>query len=48
MEEARRAFRILTGAPRGKRSLGKSRHRLEDNIIKDHKEIGLNTRNWVD
>ena len=24
------------------------RHRWEDNIRMDHKEMGINTRNWVD
>ena len=42
------AFKILTGTPTGKRPLGRSRHRWEDNIRMDLKEIGINTRNWVD
>ena len=32
MEEGRSAFKILTGKPTGKRPLGRSRHRWEDNI----------------
>ena len=32
MEEGRSAFKILTGKPTGKRPLGKSRRRWEDNI----------------
>jgi hypothetical protein len=44
MEENRSAFKILTG----KRHLGRSRHRWEDNIGMDLEEIGINTRNWVD
>jgi hypothetical protein len=32
----------------GKRPLGRPRHRWEDNIRMDLKEIGINTRNWVD
>ena len=28
--------------------LGRPRHRWEDNIRMDRKEIGINTRNWVD
>ena len=47
MEERRSAFKILTGKPTGKRPLGRPRHRWEDNIRMDLKEIG-NTRNWVD
>jgi hypothetical protein len=47
MEEGS-AFKILTGTPTGKRPLGRPRHRWEDNIRIDLKEIGTNTRNWVD
>ena len=48
MEEGRNAFRILTGTPKGKRPLGRPRRRWENNIRMDLKEIGINTRNWVD
>jgi hypothetical protein len=48
MEEGRSAFKILTGKPTGKRHLGRSRHRWEDNIRMDLKEIGINTRNCID
>ena len=48
MEEGRSAFKILTGKPTGKRPLGRSRRRWEDNIRMDPKEIGINTENWVD
>ena len=41
-------FQNLTGKPTGKRPLGKSRRRLEDNIRVDLEEIGINMRNWVD
>ena len=40
--------KILTGKPAGERPLGRSRRRWEGNIRMDHKEIGINTRNWVD
>ena len=46
MEEGSSAFKILTGSPTGRIPLG--RRRLEDNISMDFKEIGINTRNWVD
>ena len=36
------------GEWRGKRPLGRPRRRWEDNISLDLKEIGINTRNWVD
>ena len=48
MGEGRSAFKILTGTPVGKRPLGRPRHRWEDNIRMDLKEIGINMKNWVD
>jgi hypothetical protein len=48
MEEGRRAFKIVTGKPTGKRPLGSPRRRWEDNIIMDLEEIGINAGNWVD
>ena len=45
MEEGRNAFDILTGKPTGKRLLGKPRHRSEDNVIMDLKEIWINAIN---
>ena len=41
MEEGRSAFKILTG----KIPLGRPRHRWQDNIKMDLKEVGINTRN---
>ena len=48
IEEGRRAFKILTGKPTGKRPLGRPRRRREDNIRMNLEEIGINARNWVD
>ena len=48
MEEGSSALEILTGKPTGKKPLGRPRRRWEDNIRMDLKEIGINTRNWVD
>ena len=48
MKEGRSAFKILTGKPTGMRPLGRPKRRWEDNIRMDVKEIGINTRNWVD
>ena len=48
MEKGRSAFKILTGTPGGRKPLGRSRRRWEDNIKMDPKEIDINTRNWVD
>ena len=47
MEDGRSAFKILTGTPTGKRPLGRPRRRWRTIRI-DLKEIGINTRNWVD
>ena len=47
MEEGRSAFKILTGLPVGKGPLGRPRH-WEVNVRIDHKEIGVNARNWAD
>ena len=41
MEEGRCAFKILTGKPTGKRTLGRPRRRWEDNIRMDLEEIGI-------
>ena len=48
LEEGRSTFEILTGKPIRNRPLESPRHRWEDNIRIDFKEIGINTRNWVD
>ena len=47
MEEVRRAFKILTGKPTGKRHLGRPRRRWKDNIRMSFEEIGINAGNWV-
>ena len=48
MEEGRSVFKFVTGKPKGKRPLRRPRHRWEDNIKMDLKEIGINTNNSVD
>ena len=40
-------LKILTGKPTGKRPLGRPRRKWEDNITIYLKEMGINTRNWV-
>ena len=47
MEGGRRAFKILTGKPTGKRPLGRPRRRWDDNIRIDPEEIGMNAGNWL-
>ena len=48
MEEGRSAFKTLTDRPTGQRHLGSPRRIWEDKIRMDLKEIGINTRNWVE
>jgi hypothetical protein len=40
MEEGTGAYRILVGRPEGRRPLGRPRHRWEDNIKMDLKDVG--------
>jgi hypothetical protein len=39
-------YRVLVGRPEGKRPLGRSRRRWEDNIKMDLREIGIVGENW--
>ena len=48
LEEGRSSFKILTGKPTGKKTLGRPSHRWEDKVRMDLKEIVVNTRNWID
>jgi hypothetical protein len=45
--EKRRAYRILVGRPEGRRPLGRSRRRWEDNIKTDLQEVGWGM-NWIE
>jgi hypothetical protein len=36
------------GKPEGKRRLGRPRHRWDDNIKLDHREIGWDGVDWID
>jgi hypothetical protein len=42
-----RCYRVLVGRPEGKRPLGRSRCRWEDNIKMDFREIGIDEANWI-
>jgi hypothetical protein len=43
----RGAYRVLVGRPQGKRPLGRSRRRCEDNIKMDLREIGIDEAKWI-
>jgi hypothetical protein len=47
MGEGRGVYRVLVGRPEGKRPLGRPRHRWEDNINMDLREIGIDGANWI-
>jgi hypothetical protein len=47
MGEGRGVYRVLVGKPEGKGPLGRPRHRWEDNIKLDFKEIGVDGANWI-
>jgi hypothetical protein len=40
MGEGRSAYRVLVGRPEGRKPLGRPRHRWEDNIKMDLREVG--------
>jgi hypothetical protein len=45
--EERRVYKVLVGKPEGKRPLGRPRHRWEDGISMDLREIGLGCVDWI-
>jgi hypothetical protein len=42
-----KVYKVLVGKPEGKRPLGRPRHRWEDGIRKDLREIGLGGVDWI-
>jgi hypothetical protein len=47
MREMRNAHNILVGKPERKRPLGRPRHKWEDNIRIDLREIGWEDVDWM-
>jgi hypothetical protein len=47
MGERRGVYRVLVGKPEGKRPLGRSRLRCDDNIQMDHQEVGCEGMDWI-
>jgi hypothetical protein len=45
--ERRGVYRVLVGRPEGNRPLGRPRHRWEDNIKLDLREIGIDGANCI-
>jgi len=41
-------YRVLVGEPEGKRALGRPRHRWEDNIKMDLREVGCGGMDWME
>jgi len=48
MGEGRVVHRVLVGKPEEKRPLGRPRHRWEDNIKMDLKEVGGGCGGWME
>jgi hypothetical protein len=48
MVEGRGVYRVLVGKPEGRRPFGRPRHRWEDNIKLDLREVGWGGMDWID
>ena len=47
LRERRCVYRVLVGKPEGKRPLGRTRRRWEDNIKMDLQELGCGGMDWI-
>jgi hypothetical protein len=47
MGERRGVYRALVGKPEGRRPLERPRHRWEDNIKMDLREVGWGSADWI-
>jgi hypothetical protein len=41
-------YKVLVGKPEGNRSLGRPRHRWDDNIMTDLQEVGCRCMDWIE
>ena len=48
MGERRGVYRVSAGRPEGKRRLGRTRRRWEDNIKMDLQELGCGGMDWIE
>jgi len=48
MGDRRGAYRVLVGTPEGKRLLGRSRRRSEDNSKMDLQDVGCRGMEWIE
>ena len=48
MGEERGVYRVLVGKPEGRRPLGRTRRRWEDNIRMDLLEVGCGCVDWME
>jgi hypothetical protein len=48
MRESRGVHRVGVGKPEGKRPLGRPRHRWQDNIKMNLKEVGCGGMDWIE
>jgi hypothetical protein len=47
MGEERKVYKVSVGKPEGKRPLGRPKHRWEDGIRMDLREIGWGSVEWI-
>jgi hypothetical protein len=48
MGEKRKAYRLFVGTPKGKRPLGRPRHKWVGNVKMDVREMGWGGMDWID
>ena len=48
MDDGRGAYRAMVGRPEGKRPVGRTRRRVEDDIRMDLQEVALGVMDWID